>query len=226
ESSAAAGTAAACRDGGSGGGGEGKGRGDGARGNAGSGEGGAEAGGETGAGGSPPFSSASVSGGPSSVAGGGLPGADEGNVEAAGGSGGREAEALLEIFLTRLVVSNGDGDVNGRAFTNGPLMPLECGDEACKVKPPMWVEESPVFQEPLRLPDEALPVDIASEVLHSGGPAALRDLEGSYEEAFLRGPEAVEFFGKKVDDPWELEDDASGGARPGLSGTFGGGSGS
>lgn len=59
-------------------------------------------------------------------------------------------------------------------------------------------------------------------MLHSGGSAALGDLEGGIEEAFLRGPEAVEFFGKKVDELWELEDDAPGDAGQELSGGTGG----
>lgn len=61
-------------------------------------------------------------------------------------------------------------------------------------------------------------------MLHSGGSAALGDLERSYEEAFLRGPEAVEFFGKKVDEPWDLEDDAPpSGAPQELGGALEGG---
>lgn len=44
------------------------------------------------------------------------------------------------------------------------LMPSSWWFPLTQVKLPMWVEESPVFQEPLRLPDQALPVDIASEV--------------------------------------------------------------
>lgn len=58
---------------------------------------------------------------------------------------------------------------------------------------------------------------VFAQVLHSGGPAALADLEGSYAEAFSRGPEAVEFLGRKVDELWQLED-ASGAALSGGGG--------
>ncbi|CAN0566579.1 unnamed protein product, partial [Ectocarpus sp. 12 AP-2014] len=121
-----------------------------------------------------------------------------------GESGVRDDGAALEIFLTRLVVSH--GSENEGAFTTGPLVPLQPGDPEAEVELPMWVEEGPTFQGLQLLPDQALPVDIASEVLHSGGLAALADLQGSYAEAFSRGPEAVEFLGRKVDELWQLED--------------------
>ncbi|CAN0385556.1 unnamed protein product, partial [Ectocarpus sp. 8 AP-2014] len=136
-----------------------------------------------------------------------------------GESGVREDGAALEIFLTRLVVSH--GSENKGAFTTGPLVPLQPGDPEAEVELPLWVEEGPTFQGLQLLPDQALPVDIASEVLHSGGLAALADLQGSYAEAFSRGPEAVEFLGRKVDELWQLED--SPGAA--LSGGVGAGEG-
>lgn len=43
-------------------------------------------------------------------------------------------QANLEVYLTRLVVAQGGGGENqGAAFTTGPLVPLEPGDEAAQV---------------------------------------------------------------------------------------------
>lgn len=66
-------------------------------------------------------------------------------------------------------------------------------------------------------------------MLHSGGPAALSDLENDdYESVFLKGPEAVEFLGKKVNNltqPWALEDAAGGAEQLSLNTGGGGGCG-
>lgn len=61
------------------------------------------------------------------------------------------------------------------------------------------------------------------KVLHAGGLPALSDLESGYESLFLKGPEAVEFLGRKVNQPWALEE-AAGGAQQ-LALNEGGGSG-
>lgn len=63
------------------------------------------------------------------------------------------------------------------------------------------------------------------KVLHSGGPAALSDLESEYESVFLKGPEAVEFLGQRVNQPWALKDAAGGAAQQLASNTSAGGGG-
>lgn len=57
------------------------------------------------------------------------------------------------------------------------------------------------------------------KVLHSGGDAALQDLEGGVDRVFCKGPEAVEFLGNRVTELGWLEDavaDAQAGGGAGL----------
>lgn len=53
----------------------------------------------------------------------------------------------------------------------------------------------------------------------------MRDLEGEYESLFSKGPGAVEFLGKKANQPWAALEDAAGGVQQLTSNGGGGGGG-
>lgn len=68
--------------------------------------------------------------------------------------------------------------------------------------------------------DKLSPLD--DKLLHSGGDLALSDLESDHGDVFFRGPEAVEFLGRRVEDARRFRPPALA-ATAGVKGGGGGG---